>query len=335
MAYDPTTGEWVATDEEPTDPNASEQGDITLPNLDVQGDETAAETKEIYGEASTGILDKAENAYDVNYEAPTAAETSQFAPGEGADYVTPESTVAGQLTRLLDKDSDYIKQSRARADARSQASGLLSSSMAAGAAEGAAIERALPIAQQDAQTYGKANQAQQGAEYNQLQAGIEGLVSGALQKDKYALIDRTQALQATFDSAMKGADAEASVALQELKSQWDFALQDSIKRLEYYLQKDLNAQTVTDTTASEVRLASADLIKNNQIAVENLLKDPDMLQLGPEAYSAIINNMTAMTTKGVQLIYDASGLDMDGFIEELLADYEGNIQWGDDGEVTP
>ena len=329
MAYDPTTGEWVATDEEPTDPNATARGDVTLPNLDDEGDQAAEEVSGIYEGASTGILNKAENAYDVNYEAPTTQESAQYAPEDGNTYVTPESTVAGQLTRLLDSDSDYIKQGRARADARSQASGLLSSSMAAGAAEGAAIERALPIAQQDAQTYGKVNLAQQSADINQAQAGIEGLVSGALQKDKYALIDRTQALQATFDSAMKAADAESSIALQELKSQWDFALQDSIKRLEYYLQKDLNAQTVTDTTASEVRLASADLIKNNQIAVENLLKDPDMLQLGPEAYGQLINNMTAMTTRGVQLIYDASGMDMDGFINELLADYELSVQWGD------
>lgn len=330
-------GNWYDDEEEdtgttPIEENPDGNPEVTLPDLGDQGDEAAEKTKEIYDRAGEGVLDRAKDAYDVEYRSVDPEDTAQFKPQDGTDYVTPESTVAGQLTKLLDKDSDYIKQARARADAKSQASGLLSSSMAAGAAEGAAIERALPIAQQDAQTYGKLQEAQQNADYNQAQAAIEGLVSGQLQENKYELLDRSQALQASFDAAMKGADAESAIALQELKGQWDFALADSVKRLEYYLQKDLNEQNVKDVTASEVRLASADLIKNNQIAIENLLKDPDMLELGAEAYGAIINNMIAMTTSGIQLIYDASGLDMDGFIEDILADYEASIQWdtGDD-----
>ena len=199
--------------------------------------------------------------------------------------------------------------------------------MAEGAARGAAIERALPIAQQDAQTYGQAQQQQQAAEVNQAQASIEGLVSGALNDQKYELIDRSQALQSTFDGAIKAADAEAGIALQELKSQWDFALTDSIKRLEYYLQKDLNEQSIDDGKAENVRAQSADIIKNNQIAIENLLKDPDILQLGAESYGALINNMTAMTTKSIQFIYSAASLDMDGTMEDLLADFEGGVQW--------
>jgi hypothetical protein len=297
--------------------------EVTLP--DIPGEEALAKTTAAYDTASTGVLDRAENAYDVGYTAPSLPQ--EFAPKEGSSYVTPESTVAGQLTTLLSKDSDYIKQAEAKARIGANQLGLASSSMAEGAARGAAIERALPIAQQDAQTYGQAQQQQQAAEVNQAQASIEGLVSGALNDQKYELIDRSQALQSTFDGAIKAADAEAGVALQELKSQWDFALTDSIKRLEYYLQKDLNEQSIDDGKAENVRAQSADIIKNNQIAIENLLKDPDILQLGAESYGALINNMTAMTTKSIQFIYSAASLDMDGMMEDLLSDFEGGVQW--------
>jgi hypothetical protein len=60
------------------------------------------------------------------------------------------ATVEGRLNGLLSQNNDYIKRARTSADQTSNRRGMLNSSMAAGAAEGAAIDRALPIAQQDA-----------------------------------------------------------------------------------------------------------------------------------------------------------------------------------------
>lgn len=62
----------------------------------------------------------------------------------------PQATVEDRLNGILSADSDYIKRARAEGMAVSNRRGLLNSSMAAGAAQGAAIDRALPIAQQDA-----------------------------------------------------------------------------------------------------------------------------------------------------------------------------------------
>ncbi|MCP3683291.1 MAG: hypothetical protein GY861_11435, partial [bacterium] len=71
------------------------------------------------------------------------------------DSYVPEATatVAGQMESLMDKNSPYLQQAAKAGERTAQARGLLSSSMAAGAAQGAAMDRALPIAQQDAQTY--------------------------------------------------------------------------------------------------------------------------------------------------------------------------------------
>ena len=68
-------------------------------------------------------------------------------------YTTPESSVAQQLASLLKTDSSYITTARKGSQETANQLGLLSSSMAAGAGERAAIQSALPIAQQDAGYY--------------------------------------------------------------------------------------------------------------------------------------------------------------------------------------
>jgi len=62
-------------------------------------------------------------------------------------------TVRGQLNSLLDDDSKYIDRARTSGKQYVADRGLLNSSMGAQATEAAAIDAALPIAQQDAETY--------------------------------------------------------------------------------------------------------------------------------------------------------------------------------------
>lgn len=69
--------------------------------------------------------------------------------------VTADETVEHRLTGLTAGDSRYIQIARDKAQSAASARGLMMSSMSAGNAERSAIEAALPIAQQDAQTYGR------------------------------------------------------------------------------------------------------------------------------------------------------------------------------------
>jgi hypothetical protein len=57
------------------------------------------------------------------------------------------------MTGLLGKNSDYMKRAETKGLQTANTRGLLNSSLAAGAAQAAAIDAALPIAQQDASTY--------------------------------------------------------------------------------------------------------------------------------------------------------------------------------------
>ena len=63
---------------------------------------------------------------------------------------TGEDTVAGQMTGLLANESPYMTSARSNAQQAANSRGLLNSTMAATAGEKAAIDSALPIAQQDA-----------------------------------------------------------------------------------------------------------------------------------------------------------------------------------------
>jgi len=73
--------------------------------------------------------------------------------------VTPGQTVQGQLDQILSSDSPLMQRAATQGAQVANSRGLLNSSMAAGAAQGAMIDRATPIASQDAQTYFQNNQS--------------------------------------------------------------------------------------------------------------------------------------------------------------------------------
>lgn len=70
----------------------------------------------------------------------------------------PNAYVSNQLTNILAKDSPTLQLARTRAAQQANARGLFNSSIGAEAGEVAAIQTALPIAQQDAQTVGQVGQ---------------------------------------------------------------------------------------------------------------------------------------------------------------------------------
>jgi hypothetical protein len=70
--------------------------------------------------------------------------------------INNQQTVAGQVKSLIDDNSPIIQQARTNAKQAANERGLMNSAMAVSAGESAAYQAALPIAQQDAQTYSQA-----------------------------------------------------------------------------------------------------------------------------------------------------------------------------------
>lgn len=91
-----------------------------------------------------------------SYEPATATASKPTSVGYQADKLTVDpgtQTVQGQLAGITSKSSPLMLQAERRARESMVPRGTLNSSLAIGAAQDAVIGQALPIAQQDAQTY--------------------------------------------------------------------------------------------------------------------------------------------------------------------------------------
>ncbi len=239
---------------------------------------------------------------------------------EGADiYQRPEDMVSWQMEQLLNQDSPYMQIARQRAEEQAQRFGLLGSSMSVGASHRAAIESALPIAQQDAQTSAKFSLQQQAAENQIGTIEAETELGSALMMQRMALEKQAQVLDQSFKLAAQGLDFESQTILADIQGRWQLVTNDANLRLEAALKEKLNNQQIDAETVASVRAASADLVQNYQISVEELLKDPDFLQLGSATIQQTLNNMLATTTASIQFMADSSGINLDDFLDDFDA----------------
>lgn len=107
---------------------------------------------------------KAAEVKGASYTAKDATAASYTPSTYQADerQVDSKSTVAGQMEGLLSKDSAYMKRAETKGLQQANKRGILNSDFAVSAAHGAAIDAALPIAQQDASTFNNQSLTNQG-----------------------------------------------------------------------------------------------------------------------------------------------------------------------------
>lgn len=257
---------------------------------------------------------------------------------DAASYQNDKTTVAGQLSALLNSDSSYMKQVDAKSKIAANQLGMLSSDRAIGAATGAAIREGLPIAQQDAETAKAFGLQQQQGDTSLANVKTEGMVSGALNSQKYGLENQSAQYKTQLDNLSKQAVVEADVATKAFASE----LQESAVAAEYGLKEKLaGVQNALDTklmqaeyaqqTKENTRAQASELIKTTSINIEEMLRDPDILGLGSSAVASLVNNQIALTNAGVELIYNTAGLNLDGHISSLLDAFEGAYTFSGSG----
>lgn len=166
-----------------------------------------------------------------------------------AQQWTPDkqATVAGQFTDLTAKGSPLMDMAETGALQRANARGLLNSSIAVGEGQKAAFGAALPIAQQDAQTFARAGefnagQANQVSQFNagqanqatgqQAQAGTQGF----LNSQRITADQQAQERQFGQQTAMQTRDIEAAAQRQREQLDQQTALQRSAN--EFTLTRD-------------------------------------------------------------------------------------------------
>lgn len=162
-----------------------------------------------------------------------------------------KETVQGQITGLMSKENPLMTQARTNAAQTANARGLLNSSMAAGAGEQAVINTALPIASQDASTYGTAARDNQATTNTALQfnAGAKNTVAlaNANSANQSGLL-KQQGEQAV---TMQGLQATSAKELANIEAQYKTTMQTSASAVQIMstAQQGINA-ILADTTLS-------------------------------------------------------------------------------------
>lgn len=202
-------------------------------------------------------------------------------------------TVQGQLTGLLDTNSDYMKQAQTQAQQASNKRGLLNSSMAATAGQAAAIQSALPIAQQDAKTYADQNRANTTAQ-NSFLAGQQNFG-----------FDTAKAQQ-QFD-LQSGRDAQLyDYDINKLNTQADLQTQLDSQKYQAELDRDLQA--------SQLDLAQ-NQSQHQQEIEKYYLQAVSQARQAASSDAALIGRTEGLTATqqntAMNRVYDQAELDID------------------------
>ena len=215
--------------------------------------------------------------------------------------VTPEQTSQGQLKGILESGSPLMTQAKAQGLQTANQRGLLNSSIAAGAAQGAMIERATPLATQDAQTAAAAAQANQNVENAFKTTNAENVFNA--QQNQYNT--ETAIAQNQYNKSLAAAEnvynQQIATAQQErsITSAKDTATANAVASITSNLNNAIAAvqtsQTMTQQ-AKEYSIAQLQKAYKNQISllsavgsvpdVSTLLSEPPTVEAPPPDYVA-------------------------------------------------
>ena len=126
----------------------------TVPNnpFDTQQTSATNQTQTPSASAATNATPTASTGGLVASALPKTGQAMTYTP-QTRQVNQPTDTVQGQVNSILSKDSPLMQRARTLATQQMNQRGLVNSSMAQGAGTAAMIDRALPMAQQDANTY--------------------------------------------------------------------------------------------------------------------------------------------------------------------------------------
>lgn len=194
-------------------------------------------------------------------------------------YTVPENaTVQERVRGLVAEDSPLMQQAGQRARQEMAQRGLINSNLAIGAGHQAVIAQALPIAQQDAQTYANAatntfNQQNAAAQFN---AGSQNTVAlNNAQQANAALANNQQAAVQLINTKLT---ADTQVTMANLDSQTRLALTTLDAQSRHLLQTNQSASQLFSQTAASLAAIGANdrlsgLAKNNATNTQlNLLR---------------------------------------------------------------
>ncbi len=241
------------------------------------------------------------------------------------EFEDPNTLVSTQLDKLLDSDSSYMKRAEAKALEGMNRMGLLNSSMAIGASQAAAIDAALPIAQQDAETYRKLKENEQLQTYKNIGTEYEAAVSSDLRQQQATNDAIAKKYSDAWAIDLKGLDQQTQVALNDLQSQWNYVTQDAVLKANKYLEE----MKVSADAQKAFNQRAEDLLNNYQISIQQLLSSPEFLDNfggNRQAMNRLFNDMFQTAVSAITFDAQALGTytpDMQNYLQNLKV----SAQW--------
>ena len=219
---------------------------------------------------------------------------AQASQAEAAQGVVDDATMTteGRLQGLLSRDSAYMRRAAQTGLLSAAAAGLGTSSFAAGAAQGAAIDRAAPIAQSDAQAHLSTMQqnTQQQNQMNALNAELETQVNTANAELETAVSQGNVAEVNSMAKQVMSINAEIAVQNTQMKNDVN----------------KLNAQL--ETAVSQGNAAEANKIKmqiqdiNSRVAMNDAQMENSVRQMNAQLETAVSQGNAEMANSMTQQV---------------------------------
>ncbi|WP_351122542.1 hypothetical protein [Shewanella sp. T24-MNA-CIBAN-0130] len=157
------------------------------------------------------------------------------------------SLVQNQITGLLDPNSDIMRKAQAQAQAYSAQRGLQSSSIGNEVALSSMIDKALPIAQQDAQTYNQAQTLGWNQNFTNDQENLKREHDAGMADKQGDINNQVQNNQMEWQSQEKGLDRNFQTQLEDLKYRQQLGTLDKQQELQLVqMEKSASIQTQRD-----------------------------------------------------------------------------------------
>lgn len=207
---------------------------------------------------------------DTGLLAPTTGGVTVQPSIEPSTLSTPQATATPQqvdtveqrLTDLLNKDNPYMQSARTGAMQTAESMGLTNSTMAATAGEKAAIESALPIAQQDASYQQQRGLAEQQGQIQQGLYQTQGDISKELSSQQYQ--QEAALKQADMDWNKIDLQARMEVEYDRLDHEKKLNFDSTAKSIgEDYMKDYLELMINPNITSAEDRQKAIDILAAN------------------------------------------------------------------------
>lgn len=287
---------------------------LTPPNVTKGYNTAAADMKSGELESDVGYT----SAFTRNEKTGALEGAPTIARGE--TFNTPQTTVAGQIERLVAEDSKLNQLAQAKAREQASALGMSRSSMAIGAAQKALYETALPIAEADAKT-AAAFKAQEQIDINkQAMVETESMAAGQLVLQKAQLQEQSDRLKASWETTIKGLDQQSQIALEGFRGEIEAKTQE----LTMNLQKQLNQQQINANIQEKIMTQSQEALNNYQVTIQQLLGNQAFLDSMPDksAMNSVFNNLFDTVSSAIRFSAKSAGAyttEMNTYVNDLIA----------------